>query len=271
MLPQTALAANPGVASPDYNLMWFARDVAQTIFVLAVVGISLFGVNRLLDKYFSTRPELSFTRYLIMIGMVLMAALAFLIYFPFSDQNRSGLLNVFGIALSALIALSATTVTGNAIAGILLKPMWHLKEGDVIRIGERMGRILSMHLLRIEVQSEAGTRFSFPNTFVISNPLEVLGQEGIAIFARVSLGYDIARTNVEQLLSEAAEKVGLENARVQIEELGDFAISYVVKGESNSDEGYLHQQSRLMCTMLDVLHGAGLEVASPHLVNRKQV
>ncbi len=269
MVAGPAFAEVIGVNDPNYTFTRFLIEFFQTLLVVAIIAAAMYGTNRWLSKIYAERGHLVFIKHSIMIGLALFFTLAMIIFMPFSDENRSSLLAVFGISLSALIALSSTTVTGNAIAGMLLRPMWRIQNNDFARIGDHFGRVTSIHLLRVELQTDQGTLVSFPAMYVISNPIEVLRRESTVISATVSLGYDVPRKQVEHLLLEAAEQTGLQKHFVLVQELGDFAVTYSVQGVLENFDHYLQKRSLLLSNVLDVLHDAEVEIASPNLMNTR--
>ena len=64
------------------------------------------------------------------------------------------MLQLYGIVLSATIALSSTTLVGNAMAGIMLRTLRNFSPGDYVHVGDYFGRISEMDLLHTEIQTE---------------------------------------------------------------------------------------------------------------------
>lgn len=58
------------------------------------------------------------------------------------------------LLLSAAIALSPTTVLGNAMAGIMPRAVRSLRMGDFVRTGEHFGRVAERGLFHTEIQTE---------------------------------------------------------------------------------------------------------------------
>ena len=87
-----------------------------------------------------------------------------------------------------------------------------------------------MDLLHTEIQTEERDLTTLPNLYLISNPIRVMRQSGTLLSVEVSLGYDVSRHTVEQLLVQAALDTGLESPYLQILNLGDFSVSYRISG-----------------------------------------
>lgn len=201
--------------------------------------------------------------------VVLGSALVVTILLPINDATRGQLLSFFGIVISAAIALSSTSFISNAMAGIMLKLERDFGTGDFVSVGEHFGRVIERGLLHTEIQNEDRDRVIFPNLQLITNPLTVVHRDGTVVSATVSLGYDVPRHRVEELLLVAASQAGLEDPFVQVRDLGDFSIVYRVAGLLSEPKRILSARSDLRCQMLDALHGGGIEIVSPNFMNQR--
>jgi hypothetical protein len=85
----------------------------------------------------------------------------------------------------------------------------------------------------------------------------------------VSLGYDVPRTDVAEVLRQAATQSGLKDPFVHVRELGDYSILYRVAGLLEDVDSLISARSRLRESMLDNLHMAGIEIVSPTFMNSR--
>jgi hypothetical protein len=92
---------------------------------------------------------------------------------------------------------------------------------------------------------------------------------GTIISAEVSLGYDVGRADVADVLCKAAADSGLKEPFVHVRELGDFSILYRVAGLLENVESLISARSQLRESMLDALHAAAIEVVSPSFMNSR--
>jgi hypothetical protein len=104
-----------------------------------------------------------------------------------------------------------------------------------------------------------------------TNPVTTVRTSGTIVSATLSLGYDVPRKRVEQLLLEAAEGCKLREPFVQIVELGDFAVTYRVAGMLTEVKNLISTRSRLRGKMMDSLHGGGIEIVSPAFMNQRRL
>ena len=208
-------------------------------------------------------------RQLLVFALALTWVVGLLLTLPIGDAARGQLLGLFGLLLSAVVALSSTTFVGNAMAGFMLRVINSFRPGDFIRIGEHFGRVVEMGLLHTEIQTEDRDSMALPNLFVVTHPVKVVHADGTLVSAEVTLGYDVPHTRVERLLSRAAKNAGLGDPFVLVLELGDFSIRYRVAGFLPQVKQLVSQRSLLHSSMLDALHDGGVEIVSPNFMNQR--
>mgnify|MGYP001068713691 CR=1 FL=1 len=235
---------------------------------LLIIGLS--ALHRFLTKKTQQRAELQFRKQLIFSASVILALIILLIALPIKDSLRGQLFSLLGIMVSAIIALSSTTIVGNIMAGLMLRSIHSFNIGDFIKIDSLFGRVSEIDLLHVEIQTEDRDLQTLPNLFLINQPFTVIHSTGTVISSEVSLGYDIGRKKLEKLLLEAAETAELKDPFVQIMALGDFSISYRVGGMLTEVKHVISSRSKLRSAILDVLHRHEIEIASPTLMNQRQ-
>jgi small conductance mechanosensitive channel len=246
--------------------LMIALQTVATIVVLAVVA--RFANNRLV-KHFEGKPHLAFRRQLIQLAGVLAIILALILFLPLDGELRGQLLSLYGIVVSATIALSSTTLVGNVMAGIMLKTIKSCRPGYYITVGDHFGRITAMDLLHTELQTEERDLTTLPNLYLVSNPVRVMRTSGTLLSVELSLGYDVSRHEIEKLLLAAATESGLESPFVQIRELGDFSVTYRVSGLLTEVNRLLDKRRELRARTMDGLHAAGIEIVSPNFMNTR--
>ena len=237
--------------------------------VVIAIGIIVFVAQRYLLNVYANSPSQQHYRQLIVLGIWLLALILAVLVIPVGDQMRGQLLSFLGILLSATIALSSTTIVGNAMAGLMVRSLRSFRVGDHIRVGDHYGRISNMDLLHVEIQTEDRDLTTLPNLYMVAHPVTVLRDSGTLLHVEVSLGYDVSRQTVEQVLLSAAEKTGLEKPCVQIRMLGDFSISYRISGLLTDISKLIATRRRLRANTLDALHDAGIEIVSPNYMNTR--
>lgn len=197
------------------------------------------------------------------------ALVGIIVLLPISDETQGQILSLLGVILTAVIALSATTIVANAMAGLMLQSSGIIRTGDYVRVNGEFGRVTKRNLLQTKIQTELRDITTLPNSILINNPLTVLHRDGTIIAADLSLSYDIPYPQVEALLTQAAEAAGLEEPFVLVQELLDHAVSYRVAGFLAETKNLITARSNLRKKSLEMLHGHGLEIVSPTYMNQR--
>ncbi len=201
-------------------------------------------------------------------GLSLLVAL--IVALPLDAAVRGQILSLLGVVLTAIIALSSTTFVSNAMAGIMLQATRPFKPGDFVLVDGVFGRVTRRSLVSTRIQTETRDFTTLPNLLLVTHPITVQHREGTIIQAEVSLGYDVHHTIAERELLTSAEAAGLNDPYVLVVELLDHAVVYRAAGFLEDVVNPLTARSRLRRKMLDQLHGAGLEIASPAIVAQRQ-
>ena len=236
--------------------------IAATVSITAVILL-------VLRRAIPDEPATRVIRQLVTVAVLLIANVALVLAMPLDSATTGQLLSLFGLVLTAIIALSSTTFVSNAMAGLMLRAVGGFHPGDFIRIGENFGRVTQKGLLHTEIQSEDRDLITLPNLFVMNQPVRVVRTSGTLISAEVSLGYDIHRRRVRELLKQAAESCELTDPFVQITELGDHSVSYRVYGFLEDVSNLVTKRTELRGRMLDRLHEDGVEIVSPNFMNQR--
>jgi small-conductance mechanosensitive channel len=248
------------------------RAFIPLILVTAVVFVTLKIVQWLwLGKRIHRFSDQKIIPQVIMLILGNVGVICIVLALPISENLRGNILSLLGLVLTGVMALSSTTFVANAFAGSMLRLTRSFRIGDYIKVGEQGGRVSERGIFHTEIQTEDRDLTTFPNLYLVNNPVTVVRSSGTIISATVSLGYDLEHGKVESLLIAAAEQVGLLDPFVHVTELGDFSVGYRVSGFLEESKIMLTKRSELRKSMLDALHGAQVEIVSPNfMVQRPQ-
>lgn len=240
--------------------------------VVFIGGGGIWLLNRIMTRRSASLPgKDTFRRQLILAVLGTLLLLAIIVAAPLPESTRANLITLFGIALTATIALSSTTLASNAMAGLMLRIVKNFKRGDYIRIDQFLGRVTEQGLFHTEIQNERSDLVTLPNLFVASTPVTVVRPSGTFISANLSLGYDVPHDEIEKHLVEAAESAGLLEPFIRILELGDFSVTYQISGRLSDTKKFLGGKTALHRAVLDTLHKNGVEIVSPTFMNQRQI
>lgn len=205
-----------------------------------------------------------------MFFLTIICLLVIILALPISDSTRGQVLSLMGIVLTAIIALSSTTFVANAMAGLMLRLIDTFRPGDYLKFNDQLCRVTERGLFHTEVQNEEKDLVTYPNLFLVTNPIHVIQQSGTLISCTLSLGYDVPREKVEKHLLAAAEAIALETPFVLVKTLGDFSIVYRVSGFLYEVKNLVTWRSNLSKSVIQGLHSAGIEIVSPNYMNSRQ-
>jgi len=205
--------------------------------------------RRLVRKSKELAGEGTFRRQMVLTFLALFFIVAVIVTAPLKENMQGNLISLFGIAVTAVIALSSTTLASNAMAGL----------------------VTERGLFHTEIQNERSDLITLPNLHLATNPVTVIRPSGTFVSAKLSLGYDVPHGKIKELLNQAAEKAGLVDPFVRIRTLGDFSVTYEVSGRLADTKKFLGSTSDLNRAVLDTLHGAGVEIVSPNFMNQRQI
>lgn len=276
------VAAVPGPARE--SLIGSARALARPVLVAVIFVALLMGARRPLERWSRRRYQF----HLIFAGLGFVGLIAVILAIPPPSDGgsdiRPDLLTFTGIILGAAVTLASTTLVANAMAGFMLRVIRGFNFGDYLRVGEYFGKVSERGIFHIEIQTESSDLVTLPNVYLVQNPVTVIGSpdpDGAGsctwISADVSLGYDMDRLKVAELLKEAAREAQLESPWVRIMELGDFSVTYRVTAKLPDVKGpdaanarrILTAPAQLRAEMMDTLQEGDVEIASPTLMNTR--
>lgn len=142
---------------------------------LAVVLVFLLLIlNKWLFRKMETvRSSISIFRRSISFIIILMGLILFIMALPIDKALKGQILSFFGIIISAGIALSSTTLLGNLMAGFMNSSISRFKNGDLINIGDFMGRVTRKRAFHTEIQLEDSNFLAVPNLYIASNPVKI--------------------------------------------------------------------------------------------------
>ena len=244
-------------------------NLAPSAATLVLVVAGLFLMNRFVLRAHTASTGKKFRNQMIMLGLLAVGVLLLLLTLPLGDQKRGQILSLIGIVLSAGIALSSTTLLGNAMAGFMIRAVRAFRLGEFIEVGEHFGRVSDMGLFHVEIQTEDRDLKTLPNLLFMTNAVKRIRPSGTILSARISLGYDVPPSRVLSLLVQAAEQAGLKEPFARVMELADHAVTYKVAGLLEEVTELLAKRSDLRVAIMHTLHADGIEIVSPQFRNAR--
>ncbi|MDH0734102.1 mechanosensitive ion channel family protein [Pseudomonas sichuanensis] len=250
--------------------------IALLIFFIAR-GISAFS-KRLLERLarpgsisWLTQETLQPTTRLTSLAIWLFALAMAYPYLPGADTEAFKGLSVL---IGLMISLGATSVVGQAAAGLILTYTRTLRPGEYVRIGEHEGTVTELGMFTTTIRTGLGEVLTLPNSMitgaVTKNYSRVVQGQGYVVDTTVTIGYDTPWRQVEAMLLEAARRTDgvLDTPRPQVFQtaLSDFYPEYRLVAQAVPSEPRPRAEllTLLHANIQDVFNEYGVQIMSPH-------
>lgn len=144
--------------------------IIRIAIVLAIGIFIIYGlaylVRSTITRKMTKQSRLIVNRGIVYTGLVILA----FIIFRMLDVDLTALFGAAGI-LGIVIGVASQTSLGNIISGLFLISEKSFEIGDVVRIGDKSGKVYSIDLLSIKIKTFDNLLIRIPNQTVISTEL----------------------------------------------------------------------------------------------------
>lgn len=194
-----------------------ALALVPTFTAVVLVLLVLTVAGRILER---RRIRTGDPKVLSQAGMVVLGfagILVIILVLPVSDATRGRLYTLVSVLVSASIALSSTTIVGNAMGGLMIRFVSgsRVRPGDYVRVEQHVGRVTEMGILHTMIQTETRDVTWLPNLWLIGRPVTLRQATGTIVNTTVSLGYDVNRGSARTALLDAARRPSPYGTKVQ--------------------------------------------------------
>ncbi|MNZ22096.1 Mechanosensitive channel MscK precursor [compost metagenome] len=178
------------------------------------------------------------------------------------------------VLVGLMISLGASSVVGQAAAGLILTYTRTLRPGEFVRIGEHEGTVTELGMFTTSIRTGLGEVLTIPNSMitgtVTKNYSRVVQGAGYVVDTVVTIGYDTPWRQVEAMLLEAAQRtpgiVPSPAPQVFQTALSDFYPEYRLVAQAVPSEPRPRAEllSMLHANVQDVFNEYGVQIMSPH-------
>lgn len=214
------------------------------------------------------------TRRLVRLGLWTFAvAMAY----PYLPGAQTEAFKGLSVLIGLMASLGASSVVGQAAAGLILMYTRTLRIGEYVRIGEHEGTVTDLGTFATRIRTGQGDELTLPNALIASsvtrNYSRTGGGAGFALDTTVTIGYDTAWRQVEAMLKLAAARtpgiLAHPAPRVFQTALSDFYVEYRLVVQAQPEEPGPRAQvlSLLHGHILDVFNEFGVQIMSPHYLS----
>ncbi len=204
---------------------------------------------------------------------VLLYSFMLVMIWPLLPNSDSEIFQGVSVFIGIVVSLGSTSAVGNVMAGLIMTYMRPFRIGDFIRFGDTEGEVIEKGLLVTRIRTRKNDIVTIPNSNMMSSQTSnytfSAQRYGIIVHTKVTIGYDEPHGKIEALLLQAAENTdGIKRTPkpfVRITALDDFYVEYEINGYTDRAKTLTTVYSALHQQMLDTMHGAGVEIMSPHI------
>lgn len=260
-------------------VLGIANYLPSFLFLLVLAFVTRFGL-RMVRLYFDAvesgrarllhfEREWALPTYKIVRALVLGVALV--MAYPYLPGSGSEALKGLSVFAGLLISLGASSSVANLIAGYLATFGRVFRVGDLIEVGDVLGKVTQVRLLTTRVRTIRNEEITIPNSTVMNSSIKnysVLSRErGLVLQTEVGIGYEVPWRQVHAMLLEAARRTpGLladPAPFVWQRKLGDFAVTYQLGVHKAEADGLMAAYSALHQNILDVFNEHGVQIMTP--------
>lgn len=216
-------------------------------------------------------PDLAMPTHTIL--RILLYSFMFVMIWPLLPSSDSEVFQGVSVFIGVIVSLGSSSIVGNVMAGLVMTYMRPFHIGDFIRFGDTEGEVIEKSLLVTRIRTRKNDIVTIPNSNMMSSQTSnytfSAQRYGIIVHTKVTIGYDEPHGKIEALLLQAAENTdGIKRTPkpfVRITALDDFYVEYEINGYTDRAKTLTTVYSALHQQMLDTMHGAGVEIMSPHI------
>jgi len=250
LTPLSLLLGRAVSALPLLVVAGFAALAVLTL--VRFVGLFLASVARR-ETFISWLPaDLAAPASVLVRGAIVLAALVFAA--PIVTGSTDSSLGRSGTILLIAIGLAATPLFASAVLGACLLFGRRLAVGEYVEVRGRLGRISSINLLELRLDTADQTEHRVPHLLLFASPLERLGNAP-RFSVEVLVPAHAPPARVLDVLTRAGELTG-RNAAAELIGVEPAGARYRVTATCSS----LHGRSPLFVSVLEALADAGLGV-----------
>ncbi len=196
---------------------------------------------------------------------------ALVLVFPYLPGSNSPAFQGVSIFMGVLLSLGSTGFVANAVGGLMIIYMRPFVIGDLVKIGENMGTVISKGMLVTRLNTPKNEEISVPNKMVVENQIINYSSEekgkGIYIHTTVTIGYDVSWRKVHEVMIEAAKRTQevLEDPKPFVLQtaLNDFSVAYELNAYTKKPAKMAATYSELHQHLQDCFRDHQIEILSP--------
>ena len=194
--------------------------------------------------------------------------------YPYLPGAETEAFKGLSVLLGLMVSLGASSLVGQAAAGLIVTYTRTVRMGEYVRVGEYEGTVTELGMFTTRIRTGTGQELALPNSLitgtVTQNYSRVVQGRGFVVDTKVTIGYDTPWRQVEAMLIEAARRtpgVLSEPApRVFQTALSDYYPEYLLVAQATAMKAKPRAETitELHRNIQDVFNEHGVQIMSPH-------
>lgn len=194
--------------------------------------------------------------------------------YPYLPGSGTEAFKGLSVLIGLMISLGASSVVGQAAAGLILTYTRTLRPGEFVQVGEHEGTVTEVGMFTTSIRTGLGEVLIIPNSTITGSVTKNYSREvqgtGYVIDTVVTIGYDTPWRQVEAMLFEAARRTPgiLETPGPKVFQtaLSDFYPEYRLVAQAVPSEPQPRAEllTLLHANIQDVFNEYGVQIMSPH-------
>lgn len=194
--------------------------------------------------------------------------------YPYLPGAGTDAFKGLSVLVGLMISLGASSMVGQAAAGLILTYTRTMRPGEYVRIGEHEGTVTELGMFTTSIRTGVGEVLTIPNSMITGsvtrNYSRTVEGPGYLVDTSVTIGYDTPWRQVEAMLLEAARRTPgvLQEPAPQVFQtaLSDFYPEYRLVAQAVPSEPRSRAEllTMLHANIQDVFNEFGVQIMSPH-------
>jgi small-conductance mechanosensitive channel len=202
---------------------------------------------------------------------LLVVIFALVVAYPYVPGSGSEAFKGISLMLGVMFSLGSSSIISNLIAGYSMTYRRAFRKGDVIQVGDDIGRVVDVRLQVTHLRNMKNEEIILPNSQILGSSVvnfsSLSRAQGLFLSTTVGIGYETPWRQVESLLLLAAERtagVRSDPAPFVLEKsLGDFCVVYELYAAIDDPVRRLAMYAALHRNVLDVFNEYGVQIMTP--------
>ena len=255
----------------DWSKYFNADTLEKFIKVLIILAIGItviyltaFLVKKLLPVKWSRQRKMIINRIILYSGFIIL-------FFVVIAEMNVKLAPIFGAAgvIGLVVGVASQTSIGNIVSGFFLVSEQSFEIGDIIKIGDKTGTVLSVDLLSVKIRTFDNLLIRVPNQTVISTELTNLTRFPVRrVDIQVSVAYKEDLNKVKNIIEEVAKNNPLcldePNPLIIFQNFGPSGIDIMVGAWAESSN-FLDVKNSVFREIKEAFEKENIEIPFPHI------